>query len=81
VIDFTHKDGLGKLLRYESSALEAGKLTSLSDYVKRMSGDQKEIYWLLAPNREAAESSPYFESSRRGSWRCYSCTIRGTNSS
>jgi len=61
VIDFTHKDGLGKLLRYESSALEAGKLTSLSDYVKRMSGDQKEIYWLLAPNREAAESSPYFE--------------------
>jgi TNF receptor-associated protein 1 len=61
VTDFMHKDGLGKLLRYESSALDAGKLTSLSDYVKRMSGDQKEIYWLLAPSREAAESSPYFE--------------------
>src|SRR4051812_22572120 len=61
VTDFTHKDGLGKLLRYESSAVERGKLTSVSDYVKRMSGDQKEIYWLLTPSREAAESSPYFE--------------------
>lgn len=61
VTDFTHKEALGKLLRYESSALEKGKLTSLSDYVKRMSSDQKEIYWLMAPNRAAAESSPYFE--------------------
>jgi len=61
VTDYTHKDNLGKLLRYESSALEPGKLTSLSDYVKRMSGDQKQIYWLLAPSREAAESSPYYE--------------------
>lgn len=61
VTDFTHKDALAKLLRYESSALERSKTTSLSDYVKRISGDQKEIYWLLAPNREAAESSPYFE--------------------
>jgi molecular chaperone HtpG len=52
---------LGRLLRFESSALEAGKLTSLSDYVKRMPADQKEIYGLLAPNREAAQSSPYFE--------------------
>ncbi|HWQ92353.1 MAG TPA: molecular chaperone HtpG, partial [Clostridia bacterium] len=35
--------------------------TSLSEYVKRMPVEQKEIYYLLAPNREAAESSPYFE--------------------
>ena len=61
VTDFTHKDALGKLLRYESSALEKGKLTSLADYVKRMPAEQKEIYCLLAPNRAAAESSPYFE--------------------
>jgi TNF receptor-associated protein 1 len=61
VTDFTHKAALGKLLRYESSTLEKGKFTSLADYVKRMTGDQKEIYYLLAPNREAAESSPYFE--------------------
>ncbi len=59
--DFAHREALGKLLRYESSVTEKGKLTSLADYVKRMPGDQKEIFYLLAPNREAAESSPYFE--------------------
>ncbi len=59
--DFTHKEALGKLLRFESSTLDAGKLTSLVDYVKRMPADQKEIYCLLTSNRAAAESSPYFE--------------------
>ncbi len=68
VTDFTHKDALGKLLRYESSALEAGKSTSLADYVKRMPGDQKEIYCLLAPNRSAAEASPYFEVFKERKW-------------
>lgn len=61
VTDFTHKEALGKLIRYESSATEPGKLTSLADYVKRMPAEQKEIYCLMAPNREAAESSPYHE--------------------
>ena len=59
--DFAHREGLGRLLRYESSVTETGTLTSLSGYVKRMPGDQKEIHYLLAPNREAAESSPYYE--------------------
>lgn len=61
VTDFTHKEALGKLLRFESSSLDKGKLTSLADYVKRMISDQKDIYCLLAANREAAEASPYFE--------------------
>ena len=61
VTDFTHKDALGKLLRFESSSLDKGKLTSLADYVKRMGSEQKEIYCLLAANRAAAEASPYFE--------------------
>jgi TNF receptor-associated protein 1 len=61
VTDFTHKEALGKLLRFESSTLDKGKLTSLADYVKRMPEEQKEIYCLLTPNRTAAESSPYFE--------------------
>ncbi len=41
VTDFTHKEALGKLLRFESPTLDAGKLTSLADYVKRMPSDQK----------------------------------------
>ena len=61
VTDFTHKDALGKLLRFESSTLDQGKLTSLADYAKRMPSEQKEIYCLLTANRAAAEASPYFE--------------------
>ena len=68
VTDFTHKEALGKLLRFESSSLDKGKLTSLADYVKRMAADQKEIFCLLTPNRAAAESSPYFEVFRERKW-------------
>jgi len=59
--DYTHREALGRLLRYESSITEKGKLTSLADYVKRMGSEQKEIFYLLAANRETAESSPYYE--------------------
>src|SRR5882672_1369693 len=68
VTDFTHKEALGKLLRFESSSLDKGKLTSLANYVKRMASEQKEIYCLLTPNRAAAESSPYFEVFRERKW-------------
>ena len=61
VTDFVHKESLGKLLRFESSMSDPGKTTSLTEYVKRMGSGQKEIYCLLASNRAAAESSPYFE--------------------
>lgn len=59
--DWEHQAALGKLLRYESSGSEAGKKTSLADYVKRMPEGQKEIYYLLAKDRASAEASPYFE--------------------
>jgi molecular chaperone HtpG len=68
VTDFTHKEALGKLLRYESSTLEPGKVTSLTDYLKRMPADQKEIYCQLAANRGAAEASPYFEVFKERKW-------------
>jgi len=61
VTDYTHLQALGKLLRYESSGLPTGTRTSLNDYVKRMPSGQTEIYYLLAPSREAAEGSPYYE--------------------
>jgi TNF receptor-associated protein 1 len=59
--DWENQGALAKLLRYESSATEAGKKTSLADYVKRMPEGQKEIYYLLAKDRASAEASPYFE--------------------
>ena len=64
VTDFTHAEALGRLLRFESSVTEKGKLTSLAEYVKRMPSDQVEIFYLLAPTREAAEASPYYEAFR-----------------
>jgi len=60
-LDFTHKDQLVKLLRFESSRTDAGKTTSLSDYVSRMGGGQTQIYYVLGPNRNAIEAGPYIE--------------------
>jgi len=60
-LDFTHKDQLVKLLRFESSLTESGKTTSLADYVSRSGADQKEIYYLTGPNRAALENGPYLE--------------------
>jgi TNF receptor-associated protein 1 len=59
--DFSHREPLGRLLRYETSKTEKDKPSSLAEYVKRMPAEQKEIYYLLAANRETAESSPYYE--------------------
>jgi molecular chaperone HtpG len=59
--DFTHKDALAKLLRFESSRTDAGKTTSLADYVSRMGEEQKEIYFLIGPSRDAIERGPYLE--------------------
>ncbi|HEY1848064.1 MAG TPA: molecular chaperone HtpG [Opitutaceae bacterium] len=60
-LDHSHQEGLIKLLRFESSRTDAGKQTSLADYVSRMGTDQKEIYYLIGPSRAAIEAGPYLE--------------------
>lgn len=59
--DFEHRERLSKLLRFESSATEPGKTTTLGEYVARMPDSQKQIYYLHAANRAAIESGPYLE--------------------
>jgi len=59
--DFEHREALARLLRFESSSTEEGKMTSFADYVSRMGSEQKEIYYIVAPHRKAAEASPYYE--------------------
>lgn len=59
--DFTHRDQLLKLLRFESSYTEEGKTTSFADYLTRAPEGQKEIYYLFGPSRKAIETGPYFE--------------------
>ena len=55
------KEEISKLLRFESSAQPAGELISLPEYCDRMKAGQRDIYYLAAPSRQLAESSPYFE--------------------
>ncbi len=70
VNDYTHREQLTKLLRFESSFTEKGKITSLTDYVSRMKEEQKEIYYILSPNRENAETSPYYEGLKAKGYEC-----------
>ena len=62
--DFTYKDDLAKLLLFESTALEPGKLTGLDAYVDRMASEQKEILFLFGKSRKSIEAGPYLEALR-----------------
>ena len=59
--DFTHREALEKLLRYESSFTQKEELVSFTQYVDRMKPEQKEIYFLVGANRESIEAGPYLE--------------------
>jgi len=64
-MDYAFREEIAKLLRFESSKSEPGKLISLSEYVERMAEGQKEIYYINSPSRTAAESGPYVEAFRK----------------
>ena len=55
--DYESKDELAKLLRFSSSALPDGELTSLDEYLARCPATQTELVYLGAPDRQLAESS------------------------
>jgi TNF receptor-associated protein 1 len=59
--DFSNKDALAKLLRFETSMTDAGEVCSLTDYVGRMKDGQEKIYYLVGQNRDQIESGPYVE--------------------
>ena len=61
VTSWEHKEQLGKLLRFESSFTEAGKLTSFADYISRMKENQNDIYVLYGNKRAQLENSPYID--------------------
>ena len=63
--DYTHREEISKLLRFESSRIGAGELTSLAEYVARMQDDQKDIYYINGPSREAIENGPYVEAFKK----------------
>src|SRR4029077_66534 len=62
--DRSQRDLLADLLLVESTRTEAGKCTTLAQYLERMKPEQKEIYYLIGENRELLLQSPYLESVR-----------------
>lgn len=64
--DYSNQEKFAELLRFDSSALdEEGALTSLAEYVERAKEDQKEIYYISGPSREALNSDPHLEIFKR----------------
>jgi molecular chaperone HtpG len=71
--DYTYREELGKLLRFESSKTEEGVLTSLDEYVGRMTDAQKEIYYVSGSSRAAIEAGPYIEALRERGYEVIYC--------
>ena len=61
ITDTDHRQDLSKLLRFESSMIDEGKLTSLDDYLTRMKESQDKIYFQISSDRESIEGAPYLE--------------------
>ena len=59
--DFSNRDKLVNLLRFESSATEKGQFTSFKEYAARMASEQKEIYYVSGDHREIIERNPNLE--------------------
>ncbi|HWF83016.1 MAG TPA: hypothetical protein VN695_20765, partial [Streptosporangiaceae bacterium] len=66
VEDYSNREAIAGLLRFASTG-SAGidQDVSLADYVSRMKEGQDKIYYLLAPTRELAASSPHLEIFRK----------------
>ena len=59
--DFANRERILKLCRFASTKAENDKLTSLDDYISRMSEGQDKIYYLTSENAASAFASPHLE--------------------
>lgn len=58
--DFENRERLLGISLFASTHHES-ELTTLEDYIERMKGDQKEIYYMTGESRSAIENSPHLE--------------------
>jgi molecular chaperone HtpG len=61
VQDWSNKEKIADLLLFESTKTDAGKFTSLADYIDRMPGDQAHILYLSGESRSLMLQSPHLE--------------------
>lgn len=59
--DFSNKNRIIELLRFDSSALPRGEMTSLKEYVERMKPGQNEIYYISGAHIDIVEKNPNLE--------------------
>ena len=59
--DYEWQGSLSKLLYFETSKNSDKELKSLDEYISSMRPEQKDIYYLVSPTRDAALNSPYLE--------------------
>ena len=71
--DQYEKEEIAKLLRFECSSLPSGETISIPEYTEKMMAGQREIFYLSAPSRQLAETSPYFESLKKNGTEVLFC--------
>lgn len=60
--DYSNREKYAELLRFNSSRCEDAKgLVSLDEYIEKVKPDQKEIYYVFGPSREAIALNPHME--------------------
>jgi len=59
--DTNNRNRLAKLLRFQSSATETEKTTSLEKYIERMKEKQEFIYFIAGTSRDELAKSPFVE--------------------
>jgi len=59
--DYKNRRKIAELLRFESNTTPDGTLVSFDEYIDNMGADQKDVYYLIAPSRAVAMTSPYLE--------------------
>jgi molecular chaperone HtpG len=59
--DFTHREKIGKLMRFSTTTSGKEQNQSLDDYIARMKEGQNQIYYIVADQYETACNSPHLE--------------------